>query len=210
MVLAREVLLRARARANKWQTSPEAELSEERLAQKATPFSDADKSSQYMEPWRTLREAIPDRMVRLINKSMRVSYDYVLKWRREPESDETPDGTGMLSPLDRLCELIDAVFLHHPHGASLIVEHVVLHHERLVNTHSIEAFEGNNAERSRAACDLLQRATNAVCALTAENLSSKTIDQLVSLRDTADRALKRVGKELYHPSDNNQPTDRSN
>lgn len=54
----------------------------------------------------------------------------VRAWRREPETEEG-SATGRRSPLDRVCDLVTAVFLVNPEGADLIVEHVRAHLESL-------------------------------------------------------------------------------
>jgi hypothetical protein len=151
-----------------------------------------------MEAWRTLRDAIPDRQVKPVALRMHVSHDYVLRWRREPLSDESPSATGMASPLSRNCLLIDAVFPENPTGASLIVEHVNMHYRLLTEAHDIRGFTGF-AERALASADILTQATQAVISLN-EGVTEDTLQKLVLLRDAADAVIPRVGKQLYHRS----------
>lgn len=157
-----------------------------------------------MEAWVTLKEAIPDGQVRAIAARMNVSYDYVLRWRREPTSDETPSATGRAaSPLGRVCNLVDAVFLTNPLGASLIVEHVVLHHEQLVNAQRVESFGDSIEQRALASGDILTQATQAIVSLN-QGVTEETLRKLILLREVTNQAIARVGKDLYQP----QPTNR--
>jgi hypothetical protein len=148
-----------------------------------------------MDPWRTLRDAIPDGQVKPVALRMHVSHDYVLRWRREPLSDEAPTATGMASPLSRNCLLIDAVFPENPTGASLIVEHINMHYRLLTEAHDIRTF-GGIEDRALASADILTQATQAVISLN-EGVSEDTLTKLVLLRDAAEATIRRVGKQLY-------------
>lgn len=153
-----------------------------------------------MEPWQTLREAIPSRMLAEVARHMHVTPDFVRRWRRQPLSDEAPLGTGMASPLSRTLDLINGVFTVNPIGPSLIVEHVSLHWEQVCRTHGIDAYK-SSTEVALAAADLLSQATNAVNTLNLEGASEQTLIQLIALRDAAAQAVLRVGKEIYyHPT----------
>jgi len=149
-----------------------------------------------MDAWVTLKNAIPKGEVRSIAARMRLSYDYVCRWRREPLGDESPLSTGQASPLGRTCDLIDAVFLVNPPGASYIVEHIKLHYQLLLNAHGIQGFNGSDRARTEAASDLLRQATAAICALNSDSLSDHTVRELVLLRDATDLAISRVSKDL--------------
>jgi hypothetical protein len=150
-----------------------------------------------MEPWQTLREAIPNRTAREVARHMHVTPDFVLRWRRQPLSDESPLGTGMASPLSRTLDLINGVFAVNPDGPSLIVEHVSLHWEMLCRAHGIRSYI-NSAEVAEAAADLLSQATNAVNTLNLEGVSDQTLVKVIALRDAAAQAVSRIGKELFH------------
>lgn len=150
-----------------------------------------------MEPWQTLREAIPDRMLVEVARHMHVSRDYVSRWRREPLSDEAPAGTGMASPLSRTLDLINGVFTVNPNGPSLIVEHVVLHWEMITRAHGIKSFNSSN-DRAIASADLLTRATVAVNSLNVDGITEETLRNLSALRDAVDAVVSRVGKDLFH------------
>lgn len=162
-----------------------------------------------MEPWATLREAIPDGQVKPVALRMHVSYDYVLRWRRELPSDEAPTATGMTSPLTRVCLLIDSVFPENPEGAAHIVEHIIRHHQLLTNAQSIRGFDGME-ERASASADILSQCTEAVISLN-EGVTVDTLRKLIRLRDAADAALQRVGKDLFYrpPTKPNKARSRS-
>ncbi len=149
-----------------------------------------------MDAWKTLKTVIPDGQVKAVAARMHVSHDYVLRWRREPFSDEAPMATGMASPLSRVCDLIDTTFLVNPLGAGLLVEHVRLHHELLTDAHNIRGFQGSPSELALASADLLTQATNAIVSLGTEE-GEDTLRKLVLLRDAAQAAITRVGKDLY-------------
>ena len=74
----------------------------------------------------TLRMAIPHAAAGQIGYDMNVHWSTVRKWCREPETDEGR-GSGRRSPLDRVCDLITAVFRVDRQGARLIAKHVVAH-----------------------------------------------------------------------------------
>lgn len=83
-----------------------------------------------MNGFLTLEEAIRKNDAEQVAYLLRVSPTIVRAWRREPETEEG-SATGRRSPLDRVCDLVDAVFLVNPQGADLIVEHVRAHLESL-------------------------------------------------------------------------------
>ncbi len=150
-----------------------------------------------MDPWQTLREAIPKGTLHEVARHMHVTPDFVRRWRRQPESPDMPLGTGMASPLSRTLDLINGVFTVNPVGPSLIVEHVSLHWETLCRTHGIERYK-SSAEVSVAAADLLSQATQAVNTLNLEGISEQTLINVIALRDAAAQAVNRIGKELFH------------
>jgi len=149
-----------------------------------------------MDAWQTLKEAIPDGQLKAVAGRMRISYDYVCRWRREPLSDESPLATGQASPLSRTCELMDTLELTKDGRPELILHHIQLHYQLLVNARRIQGFNGSDRARTEAASDLLRQATAAICALNEENLSEETVRQLVQLRDATDLAMLRVSKDL--------------
>lgn len=79
-----------------------------------------------MDAFETLEKAIRRLDAEHIARMVGEHAETVRRWRREPESDQGT-GTGRRSPLDRVCDLITAVFVIHPQGADLIVEHVRAH-----------------------------------------------------------------------------------
>ena len=87
-----------------------------------------------MHAWQILKQAIPDGTVEKIAKRLRVSADTVRRWRREPESDDSPLATGRTSPLDRHEELIEAIFLENPQGAHFVARYGLDRYEELAET----------------------------------------------------------------------------
>lgn len=143
-----------------------------------------------MESWEVLSTAIPRSASGRVAQLLGVGADYIRKWRREPESDDAPTATGQRSILDRICDLIDAVFLVHPAGCGLIVQYINSHYNNLMQVHAkpLETHECRAVE----AADLLQEATEAVNSLNVDGCKPTTIEQLVQLRDATARAISRV------------------
>lgn len=123
-----------------------------------------------------------------------VGADYIRKWRREPESDETPSASGHKSILDRICNLLDAVFLVNPPGAGLIVNHVNEHHQSLLETHAT-AFK-SQADRANSVSRLLTEATEAINRLNLEGCTDETLRELIELRDAASITIIQVQKTM--------------
>lgn len=147
-----------------------------------------------MESYEVLNKAIPKKASARVAQLLNISATYVRRWRNQPESDENPDGNGQRSILDRICDLIDAVFLVNPCDVGLIVEHVNDHYQNLINTHA--AVIDCHQTRAEQSADLLREAVEAVNKLSVEGCSADTIVELVQLRDAADRAIKSVEKTL--------------
>ena len=72
-----------------------------------------------MESYEVLEKAIPKKSSEKVAQLLSISATYVRRWRREPESDDAPNASGQRSILDRICDLIDVVFLVNPAGVSL-------------------------------------------------------------------------------------------
>jgi hypothetical protein len=87
-----------------------------------------------MHPWQILKRAIPDGKVEKIARRLNVSADTVRRWRREPESDDSPLATGRTSPLDRSEDLLEAIFLENPHGAYSVARYPLERYEELAET----------------------------------------------------------------------------
>lgn len=140
------------------------------------------------EGWKTLRRAMPDRAVKGIALRLHVHPDHARRWRREPLSDETPLSSGQRSPLDRTCDLIDAIFLTHPAGAALIVEHVKSHYEQLIEASAFDLL-GPQWDRRAHAATVLREAVEAVNCLNLDAPDEDTIEEIVQARNELDRAL---------------------
>jgi hypothetical protein len=143
-----------------------------------------------MESYEVLEKAIPRKSSERVAQLLGVTATYVRRWRREPESDDAPSGSGQRSILDRICDLIDAVFLVNPQGVPLIVEYVNNHYKNLINTHAatIECHE----KRAAHCADLLRETTEAVNRLNIEGCSPKTLQELIEMRDAASRSIAAV------------------
>lgn len=93
-----------------------------------------------MNGFETLEDAIRREEAEQVAYFLGVSATVVRAWRREPETDEG-SATGRRSPLDRVCDLIDAVYRVNPEGADLIFEHIRSHLESLKAARSRPAVE---------------------------------------------------------------------
>lgn len=147
-----------------------------------------------MESWEILEIAIPKKQSGRVAQLLNVCADYVRRWRREPESDDAPTGSGQRSILDRMCDLIDAVFLINPSGVPLIVEYVNAHYRNLIKTHA--ATIDSHRCRAEHCADLLRETTEAVNKLNVEGCSPDTLVELIQMRDAANRTIESVEKTL--------------
>jgi hypothetical protein len=143
-----------------------------------------------METYEVLQQAIPQKASGRVAQLLNISADLVRKWRREPESEDAPSGTGQRSPLDRICDLLDIVFLVNPGGVPLILNHINAHYRSLMQTHA-KPFEDLTG-RVDCTSDLLTQTIEAVNSLNRDGCTDNTLQQLVEMRDAADQAIKRV------------------
>lgn len=151
-----------------------------------------------MQSWEVLEEAIPRKSSERVAQILSVCADYVRKWRREPESDEAPTASGQRSILDRVCDLIDAVFLVNPNGAGLIVNFINAHYDDLLTTHA-KPIPCRDSQAATGA-NLLTQATEAINSLNVDGCTPETHRELVELRDAADLAIKQVEKTMQEVS----------
>lgn len=147
-----------------------------------------------METYEVLEQAIPKAKSGKVAQILSVSADYVRRWRREPDSDESPSATGQRSILDRICDLIDAVFLINPSGSGLIVNHINAHYDDLLHTHAKPIL--CRETQAEAGANLLTQAAEAINALNIDGCTPETHRELVELRDAADLAIKQVEKTM--------------
>jgi hypothetical protein len=147
-----------------------------------------------MESYEVLEQAIPKSASSKVAQLLGVTADYVRRWRREPDSDGNPSGSGQRSILDRICDLIDVVFLVNPKGTSLIVNHINSHHRNLLDTHATPL--DTQMSRAETISDLLTKTTEAVNRLNLDGCTNEALCGLVELRDSADRAIQSVEKTL--------------
>lgn len=147
-----------------------------------------------MESYEVLERAIPRKQSERVAKLLGVTATYIRQWRREPESDDEPQASGRRSILDRICDLIDAVFLVNPKGVGLIVEYINNHYHSLMDTHA--QIIDCHRMRHEATAELLTESTEAVNKLNLEGCTNDTLQELIELRDAADRKIKDVQKTL--------------
>ena len=143
-----------------------------------------------MESWQVLEQAIPRSASDRVARTLSITAGQVRKWRREPESDEAPTANGQRSILDRICELIDAVFLVNPKGIGLIVNYINAHYRRLLQLHAkpIVADE----EKATIIADLLTQTTEGVNKFLVQGCTKDTHRELVEARDAFSRAIEVV------------------
>lgn len=147
-----------------------------------------------MESYEVLEQAIPKKASEKVAQMLSVSATYVRRWRREPDSEDSPNATGQRSILDRICDLIDVVFLVNPRGVALIVEHINAHHRNLIRTHALPI--DCRQTRAEHCADLLKETTEAINKLALVGCCNETLQELIEMRDTADRAIQSVQKTL--------------
>lgn len=148
-----------------------------------------------MESYEVLEQAIPRAASGKIAQLLGVSADYVRRWRREPDSDESPTGSGQRSILDRVCDLIDVVFLVNPKGTPLIINHIDAHYRSLLEMHA-KPIGPDRESRAETISDLLTQTTEAVNSLNLTGCTRDTLRELVEMRDAADRAIQVVEKSI--------------
>jgi len=143
-----------------------------------------------MESWEVLEQAIPKKASGRVAQILGVGADYIRKWRREPESDDAPTASGQKSILDRICNLIDAVFLVNPAGTGLIVEHIVQHHDGLLAVHATSIADCKT--KAATGAHLLTEAVEAVNSFNVEGCTPDSLRELIELRDATELVIKRV------------------
>jgi hypothetical protein len=127
--------------------------------------------SRSMKAFLTLEQAIQRGEAEQVAYFLGESPDVVRRWKREPETEEGT-ATGRRSPLDRVCDLITAVFLTNPEGADLIVEHVRAHLEMLKAVQSRPSIEIEDLRAQvRDAQMLLTKVSDQLSAASANKLS---------------------------------------
>lgn len=153
-----------------------------------------------MESYEVLEQAIPKQQSSRVAQFLSVSADYVRRWRREPDSDDAPTASGQRSVLDRVCDLIDAVFLVNPAGSGLIVEYIDTHYEQLLATHAkpLPCRETQAA----AGANLLTNAVEAVNSFNVEGCTRDTYRELVELHTLTGLLIKQVEKTMSEEGTN--------
>ena len=147
-----------------------------------------------MEAYEVLEQAIPKKKSEAVARFLNVSATFIRRWRREPDSEDSPNATGQRSILDRICDLIDAVFLVNPAGCPLIVNHVNAHYQNLLETHAKPI--DSCSQRAEHIAELLTQTTEAINRLNIEGCSADTLRELIEMRDAADKTIKSVEKTM--------------
>jgi hypothetical protein len=143
-----------------------------------------------MESYEVLEQAIPRAHSARVALLLRIDASLVRKWRRQPESDESPSASGQRSILDRICDLIDAVFLVNPQGTCLVINHVNAHYRNLMQLHA-KPIVGSDS-KAQLISDLLTQSTEAINNFNLEGCTADTLRELIEGRDAYDRAIECV------------------
>ncbi len=158
-----------------------------------------------MSTWQILYQAIPRGCADAVANKLNVTADIVRRWRREPLSDDAPVATGQRSPLDRIFDFIDAVFLVNPQGSSLVVNAIRDHHECLLETHSVK-----RACKKQTAADLLRECVDVVNALNLDAPDEVVDVQLAELKHRVDSAVLRRRSDALGIHGEERVGDRAN
>jgi transposase-like protein len=138
--------------------------------------------------WKTLRSAIPSEVTSEVAKRFGVTADHVRRWMREPLSDEAPLASGQRSPLDRFCDLLDAIFLSNPLGTSLCVEYIREHHRRLISAAADQDWD----RQAHAAHAARETAEAVSCLILDRTPDEETVKEITEARDLLDAALVQI------------------
>jgi hypothetical protein len=152
-----------------------------------------------MESWEVLEKAIPRSASGRVAQMLNICADYVRKWRREPESEDAPTASGQRSILDRICELIDAVFLVNPRGAGLIVNYINAHFRTLLQVHAKPIITVDS--KAELISELLTQTTEAINHFNLEGCTHETVQQLVEARDAFGKAIEAVESTMKENPD---------
>jgi hypothetical protein len=149
-------------------------------------------NGEIVESWELLDSLIPRGRAKTIAYYMHCATKYVQSWCREPESD---GGSGQPNPIDRLCHLVEAIFIVNPLGAAYIPQFIVNHHRQLVRTHQAVGFGGSEQRRDEAA-ELLTAAVEAVNALNTVAATDETLGRFIELHARCDLVIQKVQDEI--------------
>ena len=76
-----------------------------------------------MQPPEILSQIVPRGKARYLANMLGISESLVLKWQREPTSDENPNATGAQNPIERCERILEFAFLYSPEAGQLLVSH---------------------------------------------------------------------------------------
>jgi len=97
-----------------------------------------------------VNSCVPRGTAEKLARQLSRSVELVNKWRRVPEDDDTPTGTGAFNPLDLVEALQDHAFAHAPEQAHLIHRYFENRYERHFSYQAVKALspEQKNKELS--------------------------------------------------------------
>jgi len=140
------------------------------------------------ESWQTLRAAIPERSCATVARHLRLNPDYVSRWVQRPFSDEAPLANGKRSILDRMDDLMGAIFLVNPLGPALIIDHLQSNYDELREA----SLDPEYWDRREHAALTLQEVVDAVRCLNLDASDDETLRELFEAREAIETAIKRV------------------
>jgi hypothetical protein len=158
-------------------------------------FTLVQPSSEPMESWQVLSQIIPHGKRKTIAYHMHISVDWVNRWCLPSETR-----SGQANPLDRVCQLHDAIFLMNPLGSAFVPEYLTNHRRLIVSAHAAQGFAGSEARRESAA-DLLEQSAAVVNSLNVQGATDHTLQLFVKLRAACDQNIERVQAELAQRGD---------
>jgi hypothetical protein len=82
-----------------------------------------EKRNAELQPYEILQEIVPRGKARYLANMLGISESLVIKWQREPTSDENPTATGASNPIERVERILEFAFLYSPKAAQLLVSH---------------------------------------------------------------------------------------
>lgn len=73
-----------------------------------------------VEPHEILNLAVPRGKARQLANILGISESLVLRWQREPVSDENPNATGSPNPIERVDRIFDFMLIYTPDSAQML------------------------------------------------------------------------------------------
>ncbi|HYP29377.1 MAG TPA: hypothetical protein VE262_21885 [Blastocatellia bacterium] len=73
-----------------------------------------------MEPHEILSRGVPRGKARLLANILGISESLVLRWQRQPVSEENRGATGTPNPIERVDRIFDFMLIHSPESAQML------------------------------------------------------------------------------------------